>query len=86
MYWRGAETYPFACLTTCNCLTTSTDKSLVGSAIYTPAIPYIEHIYHTIPVVASLGLALYVLGYGVGPLLFSPLSEIPIIGRNPPYM
>ena len=59
---------------------------LVGSAIYTPAIPYIEHIYHTIPVVASLGLALYVLGYGIGPLLFSPLSEIPVIGRNPPYM
>ncbi|KAK0116003.1 hypothetical protein ONS95_013040 [Cadophora gregata] len=58
----------------------------MGSAIYTPAIPYIEHIYHTIPVVASLGLALYVLGYGIGPLLFSPLSEIPVIGRNPPYM
>lgn len=38
------------------------------------------------PTAASLGLALYVLGYGVGPLVFSPLSEIPIIGRNPPYM
>ncbi|KAL2067884.1 hypothetical protein VTL71DRAFT_15982 [Oculimacula yallundae] len=58
----------------------------MGSAIYTPAVPYIEHIYHTIPVVSSLGLALYVLGYGIGPLLFSPLSEIPVIGRNPPYM
>ena len=23
---------------------------------------------------------------GTGPLLFSPLSEIPIIGRNPPYI
>lgn len=29
---------------------------------------------------------MYVLGYGIGPLLFSPLSEIPIIGRNPPYV
>ncbi|KAJ5428759.1 Major facilitator superfamily domain general substrate transporter [Penicillium cf. griseofulvum] len=37
-------------------------------------------------VVASLGLALYVLGYGIGPLLFSPLSEIPHIGRNPVYI
>ena len=36
--------------------------------------------------VASLGLSLYVLAYGLGPLLFSPLSEIPAIGRNPPYM
>jgi len=26
------------------------------------------------------------LGYGVGPLLFSPLSEIPQIGRNIPYV
>jgi DHA1 family multidrug resistance protein-like MFS transporter len=25
------------------------------------------------------------LGYGIGPLLFSPLSEIPQIGRNIPY-
>jgi len=57
--------------------------------------------------VASLGLALYVLGCtcrrfkrrhkldadvptlspdGIGPLLFSPLSEIPSIGRNPIYI
>ncbi|KAI9883382.1 MAG: hypothetical protein M1823_004850 [Watsoniomyces obsoletus] len=36
--------------------------------------------------VASLGLALYVLAYGIGPLLFSPLSEIPSLGRNVPYM
>jgi MFS transporter, DHA1 family, multidrug resistance protein len=34
---------------------------------------------------AELGLALYVLGYGFGCLLFSPLTEIPSIGRNPPY-
>lgn len=26
-------------------------------------------------VTASLGLALYVLAYGIGPMLFSPLSE-----------
>lgn len=35
---------------------------------------------------ASLGLALYVLGYGLGPLLFSPLSEVPAFGRNVPYI
>ena len=36
--------------------------------------------------VTALGLSLYVLAYGLGPLLFSPLSEVPSIGRNPPYM
>ena len=35
---------------------------------------------------ASLGLALYVLGYGIGPLIFSPMSEIPRFGRNIPYV
>lgn len=29
---------------------------------------------------------MYVLGYGIGPLLFSPISEIPVIGRNWPYI
>ncbi|MCJ1431851.1 hypothetical protein MMC27_001206 [Xylographa pallens] len=35
---------------------------------------------------ASLGLALYVLGYGLGPLLWAPMSEIPTFGRNIPYI
>jgi DHA1 family multidrug resistance protein-like MFS transporter len=34
---------------------------------------------------AVLSLAIYVLAYGIGPLLFAPLTEIPIIGRNPVY-
>lgn len=34
----------------------------------------------------SLGLALFVFGYGVGPLLFAPLSEIASVGRNFPYV
>ena len=57
-----------------------------GSAIITPAGPYIEEQMGVSSNVASLSLSMYVLGYGVGPLLFSPLSEIPILGRNPPYM
>ncbi|KAL2358956.1 major facilitator superfamily domain-containing protein [Cryomyces antarcticus] len=35
---------------------------------------------------ASLGLALYVLGYGFGPLLWSPMSELPAFGRNVSYV
>jgi MFS transporter, DHA1 family, multidrug resistance protein len=41
--------------------------------------------FHVSPVAASLGLALYVLAYGIGDLLFSPLTEIPIVGRNSVY-
>ena len=37
-------------------------------------------------VVATLGLTLFVIGYGVGPLFLAPLSEIPQIGRSPPYI
>jgi DHA1 family multidrug resistance protein-like MFS transporter len=58
----------------------------IGSAIITPAQPYIEAQFDVSPQVASLGLSLYVLGYGIGALVFSPLSEIPAIGRNPPYI
>jgi DHA1 family multidrug resistance protein-like MFS transporter len=58
----------------------------MGSAIYTPSIPGIEEAFGVSITVASLGLALYVLAYGIGPLLFSPISEIPVVGRNPPYM
>lgn len=58
----------------------------IAGAIYTPAIPEIIEQFGISGEVASLGLSMYVFGYGVGPLLFSPLSEIPLIGRNPPYL
>jgi DHA1 family multidrug resistance protein-like MFS transporter len=58
----------------------------MGSAIYSPSIPGVMERFGVEIGAASLGLSMYVLAYGVGPLLFSPLSEIPIIGRNPPYI
>ncbi|KAL8663999.1 MAG: hypothetical protein Q9202_003416 [Teloschistes flavicans] len=57
-----------------------------GSAIYTSSELEVESVFHVGPTAASLPLALYVLAYGIGPLFFSPLSEIPVIGRNPVYM
>lgn len=57
----------------------------VGSSIYTPSQEGVQELFHKSHVEGSLGLALYVLGYGIGCLLFSPISEIPAIGRNPPY-
>ena len=57
-----------------------------GSSIYTPAEEGVIAKFGVSAPVASLGLALYVLGYGMGPLLFSPLSEIARFGRNPSYV
>lgn len=57
-----------------------------SSAIYTNSLPGIMEEFSVGQIEATLGLSLYVLGYGVGPLLFSPLSEIPAIGRNPVYI
>jgi DHA1 family multidrug resistance protein-like MFS transporter len=52
----------------------------------TPSIPGIMEHFQVSQTTATLGLSLYVIGYGIGPLLFSPLSEIPSIGRNPIYI
>lgn len=58
----------------------------MGSAIYSPSTQGVMERFGVSLGAASLGLSMYVLAYGIGPLLFSPLSEIPVIGRNPPYI
>lgn len=58
----------------------------LSSAIYTPSTEGVMEKFGVSNLKATLGLAMYVLGYGVGPLLFSPLSEIPRIGRSPVYI
>jgi DHA1 family multidrug resistance protein-like MFS transporter len=58
----------------------------ISSAIYTPGIEEVARIFNVSITVSSLGLAIYVVGYGIGPLLFSPLSEVPRIGRNTIYI
>ena len=56
-----------------------------GSAIYTPGELGVIERFGVSNENASLPLSLYVLAYGMGPLLFAPLSELPLIGRNPVY-
>lgn len=58
----------------------------VGSAIYTAGIVDITQVFGVSRVAATLGLTLFVLGYATGPMLWSPMSEIPFIGRNPVYV
>ncbi|KAF2691582.1 MFS general substrate transporter [Lentithecium fluviatile CBS 122367] len=66
-------------------LSTWTFAVYVGSSIYTPSQEDVVEVFGVTHVEGALGIALYVLGYGLGSLLFSPLSEVPAIGRNPPY-
>ncbi|KAJ5749186.1 uncharacterized protein N7511_010882 [Penicillium nucicola] len=58
----------------------------MSAPIYTPSENAFIEEFDVNNAEAALGLALYVLGYGAGPLFFSPLSEIPRIGRNIPYV
>ncbi|BAE56292.1 unnamed protein product [Aspergillus oryzae RIB40] len=58
----------------------------IGSAIYTPGIEGVSEQFSVSRVAATLGLTLFVLGYGLGPMVWSPLSELPTVGRNPTYI
>jgi DHA1 family multidrug resistance protein-like MFS transporter len=57
-----------------------------ASSIYAPSEAGVMEKFQVSHAEAALPLSLYVLAYGVGPLLFAPLSEIPVIGRNPVYI
>jgi DHA1 family multidrug resistance protein-like MFS transporter len=63
-----------------------TCATYMGSSIYTPGQQQIQEDFKVGHVVATLNLSMYVLGYGIGPLLFSPLSEVATIGRSHIYM
>jgi DHA1 family multidrug resistance protein-like MFS transporter len=58
----------------------------IGSAIYAAGIESVMMDFHISQVAATLGLTLFVAGYGLGPMIWAPMSEIPQIGRNPVYI
>lgn len=58
----------------------------MASSVYVPGEQEVSEEFKVGPTPAALGLAMYVLGYGIGPLLFAPLSEIPAVGRNWVYV
>ncbi|KAN0138990.1 Major facilitator superfamily domain containing protein [Lactarius tabidus] len=58
----------------------------LGSAIYTAGIPGITSEFHVSNVAALVGLTTFVAGYGLGPMVWAPLSEVPQIGRMPVYI
>lgn len=54
----------------------------IASSIYVPGEPGLMEEFGVGEVVATLGLSLFTLGYGLGPMLWSPLSEMPQLGRT----
>jgi len=78
-----------------------TTSVYIGSSIYSPAIPDAAEYFGVSEIVSVLGLSLFgrltsiclarkliklVVGYGIGPLFLAPITEIPQIGRNLPYI
>ncbi|KAL1851310.1 GTPase-activating protein [Diaporthe australafricana] len=58
----------------------------IAAAIYSSAIVDIGRAFDVSHIVAISGLTLFVVGYGFGPMLWSPLSEVPAVGRTSIYI
>ncbi|KAH8920216.1 MFS general substrate transporter [Atractiella rhizophila] len=91
--WYGSDdeenpqNWSFAKKALTTCLIMSLTWSVyIGSAIYASSIPGVAEEFEVSTTKSTLGLSLFILGYGIGPMILSPLSEIPSIGRNPTYL
>lgn len=58
----------------------------MGSSVYTPGVAAMMEDLNTTQVKAILPLTCFILGYGVGPMFLSPLSEHPPFGRTYIYV
>ncbi|KAI3406878.2 FLR1 [Candida oxycetoniae] len=58
----------------------------MASAIYTPGVEDIMEKFNISQTLATLPLSMFVIGYGIGPIFFSPLSEHSRIGRTYLYI
>ena len=68
------------------CIMLMTTAVYMGSAIWTPGVQGGAKYFGVGVVPATLGLSLFVAGYGIGPLFLAPITEIPSIGRTWPYI
>lgn len=58
----------------------------MAATIYTVSQTQVAEVFGVSTLVATSGVGFFIVGYGVGPMFWSPLSEIPPIGRNIPYV
>ncbi|WVR08367.1 hypothetical protein IAU60_005422 [Kwoniella sp. DSM 27419] len=63
-----------------------TSSVYMGSSIWSPGVMLGAEYFGVGPVTSTLGISLFVAGYGVGPLFLSPMTEIPAVGRTIPYI
>jgi len=76
---------PKRCFVACS-ISVLTFSVYIGSAIYTSSIPSLREDFGVSQVKAALGLTLYIMGYGIGPMFLTPLQELASLGRNPVYI
>lgn len=58
----------------------------LGSSIVVPGIPEFSNEFGASETVSALSISLFVWGYGLGPMVLSPITEVARIGRNWPYV
>lgn len=58
----------------------------MASAIYAPSTKEIQSEWSVGRIKATLPLSLFVIGYGIGPMVFSPMSENVLFGRTSIYV
>ncbi|WFD44484.1 hypothetical protein MPSI1_003152 [Malassezia psittaci] len=58
----------------------------MGSSVVSPAITDISEDFQISQVTAALSMSLFVWGYGFGPMVLSPITDISWVGRNGPYI
>lgn len=63
-----------------------TTAAYMASAMYSPGIEDIIEQFQTTTVIATLPLTMFVVGYGLAPMVLSPVSESASFGRNYIYI
>ncbi|KAH8816552.1 MFS transporter [Xylogone sp. PMI_703] len=77
--WRGSEKYSIVVAVSLMCLITP-----LASSMFAPGVPLLMEEFHSTSIeLSSFVVSVYVLGFAIGPLFLSPLSEM--YGRLPLY-
>ena len=63
-----------------------TTSVYIGAAIYTVGIEGVTKQFNVSQTVALLGLTLFIIGYGLGPIIWCAIAEFPAVGRSPVYI
>ncbi|WWD09699.1 hypothetical protein V865_007827 [Kwoniella europaea PYCC6329] len=58
----------------------------IGSSIYSAGVEGIMEQFTVSQTTALVGLTAFVIGYGIGPMLWSPIAELSNVGRMPVYV